>query len=97
MPRSIASCHVSSCRRRPSRSTDACAARNFCSASTARSACRSWTNANNAFTTMTVAIAQPSTTLPVTTANAVAAHSNSASGWVNWRTSWRTHELRVAR
>ena len=51
------SCTASTDGRRPSRSTVACCGRYPCSASTARSACRSWTNAKTALRTMTATIA----------------------------------------
>ena len=67
----------------PSRSTRARSGRNAASASTARSACSSWTKEKAAFRTITAAIAIASFGVPLAQASAAASASSSASGWVN--------------
>ena len=67
----------------PSRSTLARSGRNAASASTARSACISCTNAKPAFSRMTAAIAIASRGVPLTQASTAATASSTASGWVN--------------
>jgi GNAT superfamily N-acetyltransferase len=81
------SCSAGISRRRPSRTTRARSGRNAASASTARSACISWTKAKTAFSAITAPIAKARLGVPVTPASTAANASNSASGWVNCRTN----------
>ena len=66
------------------------AAASCCSASTARSARYSWTNAKTALTRMTTTIATLSSGMPATRASAAPAHSSSAKSSTKFARNWRT-------
>lgn len=75
----------------PSLTALACTGRYAASASTARSACISCTNANAALTMITTTIATATAAIPATHARPAAAHSSSASGCVICLASSRGH------
>ncbi len=78
----------------PSRRTEARAGRYLPSASTARSACCSWTKASAPLSRITPTIAMLRLTVPATHASPAATHSSSASGWISCRSSASGHCLR---
>lgn len=84
-------------RRIPSRTTRAVGGRNEASASTARSAWRSWTNANVALSSTTASTATESCGVPLNQASTAATMSSMASGWVNCASSSRGHCLLAVR
>ena len=71
-------------RRTPSRTTRAVAGRKAANASTARSACISWTKANPALSKITATTATARAGVPPAQASPAASASRTASGWVNW-------------
>ena len=77
--------------RTPSRTARAVGGRNEASASTARSAWRSCTKANPAFSTITASTAKDKAGVPPTQASTAATPSNNTSGWVNCSSRSRGH------